>query len=300
MAQHAQNGEQVYLIDASVYIFRAWFSIPDSMRTPAGAPVNAVYGFLQFLLDVLEKQTPAAVGVAFDESLTSSFRNQIYPAYKANRESAPEDLKTQFRYCRALCKTMGLTETADAAYEADDIIGSWAAQAHRDGKSVVIVSRDKDLCQLIQPGDWMWDFASNHWMDSRGIQEKFGIEAEQIADYLALTGDSVDNIPGIKGIGPKAAVALLNAFGNLEGIYNNLSQVPELEIRGAKSLTAKLAAGQDDAQLSRKLTGIVTDIPELEPVQPVSPVNHEQQAALFEELGFSQRLLDRVHQVTHQ
>lgn len=296
MAQDTQNGEQVYLIDASVYIFRAWFSIPDSMTSPTGEPINAVYGFANFLCDLLEKQTPKYVGVAFDESLTTSFRNKIYPDYKANREAAPEDLKAQFAYCRRLCHALGLVESAHAEYEADDIIGAWAAQARSSGKNAVIVSRDKDLCQLVQPGDRYWDYASDAWLDCAGVRQKFGVDADQIADYLALTGDSVDNIPGIKGVGPKAAVALLNAFGSLAEIYNRISEVEKLEIRGARSLAKKLEDGRQSAELSQRLTAIEESITGLPQISERAKPDADAINQLCDECGFGKTLAGRLKQ----
>ena len=143
----------IYLIDASVFVFRAYYTIPPDMQAPDGTPINAVYGFCRFLGDILERQKPEYIAVAFDESLSSSFRNEIYPEYKANRDPAPEDLKLQFALCRQAAALMGTSVFSSPRYEADDIIGKLSAFMREQGRKSTIVSRDKDLTQLIQPGN---------------------------------------------------------------------------------------------------------------------------------------------------
>lgn len=286
----------VYLIDASVYIFRAYFSLPDTLTNSRGEPINAVQGFAGFLQGLLNQTQAKQIAVAFDESLTSSFRNEIYPAYKANREPAPEDLKQQFATCRALAEAMGLTTLASDRYEADDLIATLATRAQEQGQAVVIVSRDKDLAQLLTEKDRLWDFAGDVWMDIDAVTQKFGVPPAQMLDYQALVGDTVDNIPGIKGIGPKAAIALLQAFGSLEAIYENVAQVPALELRGAKRLHTLLVEGREMALLSRELCRMVTDI-DL-PLEDLSrrPVTKTQLASDLEALGLSHGLIKRLEQ----
>lgn len=248
---------RVYLIDASVYVFRAYFSLPQTMVNAAEQPINAVYGFAGFLADLRRQLGPdAPIAVAFDESLSTSFRNQIYPEYKANRPPAPEDLQRQFAWCQELCEVLRLPWAAHGEFEADDIIGSWATHARAAGHPVAVISRDKDLTQLVQSDDLWWDFASQLQLDPAGVEAKMGVRPDQVADLLALTGDSVDNIPGVKGVGPKAAVALLQHFGSLESVYANLPEVSSLPLRGAKSLQRKLDEGRDMADMSRRLTVI--------------------------------------------
>ena len=284
----------IYLIDASVYIFRAWHSIPDHMKTPQGQPCNAVFGFAGFLADLLLRTQPAPVLVAFDASLSTSFRNVIYPAYKANRPPAPQELKRQFAWCQQLCSALGLHWQADESWEADDLIGTWSALARDKQHQVCIVSRDKDLTQLIQPGDFMWDFAADKQMDSDAVYEHFGVWPEQIADYLALMGDSVDNIPGVAGVGPKAASALLQHFGDLQSVYQRLDEVPTLSVRGAKSLRDKLERDKDMAMTSRELTGIPLDLPLEIPHWHRNSADADKLTALCDELGFGQGLRRRL------
>jgi 5'-3' exonuclease len=251
----------VYLVDASVYVFRAWYSIPDRMTDGNGRPVNALYGFARFLFDLLEKVRPARIAVAFDASLTRSHRNDIYPAYKANRELPPPALERQFALCRELTRALGVLELADDRYEADDLIGTLLTLERAAGRIGVVVSRDKDLAQLLGDGDEYWDYAGDRRYAHGDIAAAFGVSPAQIADFLALAGDSVDNIPGVPGIGRKTAAALLGQFGSLEALYADLDRVAQLPLRGAAGLALRLATHREAAMLARRLTGIVCDVP---------------------------------------
>jgi len=255
------TSQMQYLIDASVYVFRAYYSIPDDMVDDEGNPINALYGFCRFLGDFVEQINPEHVAVAFDESLTTSFRTTIYPEYKANREPAPEELKRQFGQCRRYSEALGLMNCADPQYEADDLIGTLVEHGRQNGRPSTIVTRDKDLAQLLTKDDVFWDFAGKGKISYEEVPGVFGVWPEQIADFLALAGDSVDNIPGVPGVGKKTAGALLNHFGSLDDIYDNLDKVHEVEVRGAKTLGAKLETHKDAAVLARKLTGIACDAP---------------------------------------
>jgi DNA polymerase I len=252
----------VYYIDASYFIFRAYHSMPPDMVDADGNATHALYGFARFLSDLLEQVRPERICVAFDLSLRgTSFRNGIYPAYKANRESPPADLERQFALCREFCRHMGLAEYASAEYEADDIIGTLAARSRAAGLRNVLVTRDKDLSQLIRDGDVYWDYSGNTRYHYHDIGPRFGAIPELIADFLALTGDSVDNIPGVPGVGKKTAAELFAVFGSLDELYANLHRIPLLKLRGAAAVAAKLLAHKEAAYLARRLTGIVCDMP---------------------------------------
>ncbi len=255
------GGPAVHLIDASYFVFRAWYSVGLEMTDGDGQPVNALYGFGRFLGDLLEKARPEHVAVAFDESLATSFRNEIYPAYKKNREPAPPELKRQFGLCRELCRLLGLAEFGSPTHEADDIIGTIAARLRAAGHRAVVVTRDKDLAQLIRDGDHYWDYAGERRFAYTDIEGQFGVRPERMADFLALTGDTVDNSPGVPGVGPKTAAALLAAFGSLEAIYAGLDRVATLPVRGAAKLAAKLAEHREAAYFARRLTIIACDMP---------------------------------------
>ncbi|MGH6780976.1 MAG: 5'-3' exonuclease [Sphingomonadaceae bacterium] len=251
----------VHLIDASYFVFRAYYSVGIEMTDGDGQPVNALYGFGRFLGDLIEEAKPAHLAVAFDESLSSSFRNEIFPAYKANREPAPPELKRQFGLCRQLCRLLGIAEFSSPRYEADDIIGTIATRLRARGHSAVLVTRDKDLAQLVRDGDHYWDYAGERTFGYGDIEGQFGVRPERMADYLALTGDSVDNIPGVPGVGPKTAAALLRTFASLEEIYDGLERVAKLPIRGAGKLPERLTKHRDAAWLARRLTTIACDMP---------------------------------------
>lgn len=208
-----------YLIDASVYVFRAHFSMPDDMVDSNGNPINALYGFCRFLGDFMEQVKPQHMAVLFDESLSKTFRTEIYPAYKANRDPAPPELKRQFEQCRRFARALGLMSCAHPHYEADDLIGTLVMDGRLAGRASTIVSRDKDLAQLVSRDDVFWDFAGKGKLKYDQIPDNFGVWPEQIADFLALAGDAVDNIKGVPGVGKKTAQALLAHFGSLEKIY---------------------------------------------------------------------------------
>ena len=251
----------IYLVDASVYVFRAWFSIPDDMIDLEQNPVNAVYGYARFLGDFLERTKAEYVAAAFDVSLESSFRTEIYPDYKANREPAPPELKLQFKLCREVTRALGVAEFADPHYEADDLIGTLCERMRAEGANSTIVSRDKDLLQLLRDGDAMWDFAGGKRVRYHQVPETLGVRAEQVPDFLALAGDSVDNIPGIPGVGAKTASALLSHFDTLDEVLENTETVETLPIRGAKKLAQRLRDHRESAEISRQLTGIHCQVP---------------------------------------
>jgi len=286
----------LYLVDASMYVFRAWHSMPNEFHDEDGWPTNAVHGFARFLLELLEKERPRHIAVAFDEALDSCFRNTLYPAYKANRESAPEELKRQFVHCKALCVALGLPVLAHQDYEADDLIGSALHAARAHGHRGVIVSADKDLSQLLAGLDEQWDFARGQRWSSAGVKARHGVEAHQIADYLALTGDAVDNIPGVPGVGPKTAAALLAHFGSLDALLARVDEVAFLRLRGAASVAAKLREHRAQALLWRQLTTIALDAPLQEATAfPRGTGDAAHLLALCESLRFGPLTRRRLH-----
>ena len=289
-----------YLIDASVYVFRAYYSMPDDMVDDSGNPINALYGFCRFIGDFMENVTPEFVAVLFDESLSKSFRTEIYPEYKANRDPAPPELKRQFQQCRRYVRALGIMEYASPRYEADDLIGTLVTHGRTQGRPSTIVSRDKDLTQLLTKEDVFWDFSGKGKLRYEQIPESFGVWPEQIADFLALAGDAVDNIKGVPGVGKKTASVLLEHFGSLEEIYGNLDKVHEVNVRGAKTLSTKLEAHKDDAMLARRLTGIACDAPienaetAMQPSAPrLGDIN-----ALFDEAGIGMALRRQAERVS--
>jgi DNA polymerase I len=250
----------IFLVDASVYIFRAYHSILPDMRDRDGNPVHAVFGFARFLGDLIERVRPAYMAVAFDQRRAGSYRSRIYPAYKANRERAPADLVAQAEWCRELCRHLGVAVFVDPDYEADDLIGTLAQLMRAQGVRAGFISRDKDLAQLMRDGDLFWDFGARGQFGYHDIERHFGVAPERFADYLALTGDTSDNIPGVPGIGQRTAAILMKAFGSLDELYANLARVAQLPLRGAGTLGARLVAHKESVYLARQLTRIACDL----------------------------------------
>ena len=198
-----------------------------------GNPVHAVFGFARFLGDLIERTRPRFIAIAFDQRAATSYRNTIYPPYKANREPPPPGLAAQFDCCRELCRHLGLAMFRSPEYEADDIIGTLAFRMREEGVRSAFITRDKDLAQLVRNGDLYWDYGAREQFGYHDIQRHFGVAPERFADYLALTGDDVDNIPGVPGIGHKTASTLMKEFESLEHLYACLGRVEALKLRGA-------------------------------------------------------------------
>jgi 5'-3' exonuclease len=230
------------------------------MRDRDGNPVHAVFGFARFLGDLIERLRPTYMAVAFDERCAASYRNRIYPAYKANREGAPADLVAQLECCRELCRRLGVAVFVNPEYEADDLIGTLAQLMRAQGVRAAFISRDKDLAQLMRDGDVFWDFGARGQFGYHDIERHFGVVPERFADYLALTGDSTDNIPGVPGIGHRTAAILMKAFASLDELYADLARVASLPLRGAGTLGARLAAHRESVYLARQLTRIACDL----------------------------------------
>ncbi len=251
--------ETAYLIDTMAYVFRSYYAM-RSMSAPDGTPINAVFGLGMTLQKLLRDYNPRLAVCCFDAG-AKTFRNDMYPDYKANRAAPPEDLIPQFDLCRELAARMGFAVAMTRGYEADDLIATLTGRLRSEGHDVVIVTGDKDLAQLLEPGVQIYNLAKNDWWSDKRMPEKLGVRADQVTDLLALTGDSADNIPGVRGVGPKAATALLAEFGDLGAIYNDLDRVETLPVRGAKGLRKKLEEGRDSALLSRRLVDLDRNAP---------------------------------------
>ena len=249
----------IHLVDASIYVFRAYFSVASEFVDVDGRPVHAVFGFLNTLMTLLHDENPSHIAICFDESLTTSFRNRLYPPYKANRELPPADLAAQFDYCKQLSSALGLRVLVDGEYEADDLAGSALHVLRAQGFRGVLVTGDKDFSQLIGEHDQIFDVSRKERSDAAAVKRKHGVRPEQFADYLALMGDAVDNIPGIHGIGPKTAATLIGHFGSLDALLERVEEVPFLRMRGATQIAEKLRKGRDDALLYRLLSTIARD-----------------------------------------
>ncbi len=260
--------------------FRAFFALPP-LRTSKGLPTNALYGFLSMSIKLLRENRPEYMAYCFDRK-EPSFRSEIYPEYKAHREEMPDDLVPQLPYVRRLTELLGIPALDEKGYEADDVIGSLALFGAKHNCDVSIVSGDKDFAQLVNHHISLYDTMKEIRYDRQGVIEKWGVEPEQIIDYLAIVGDASDNIPGVRGVGPKGAQKLLAEFKTLKNIYENLDHIK------SESLRNKLLDSREQAFLAQKLVTIKTDLGicnDLENLRMKS-IDREKILALFTELEF--------------
>jgi 5'-3' exonuclease len=255
----------VHLIDAHVYVFRAWFSLPP-MAAPDGTPCGAAYGFTNTLIRYLGGRDPSHLACCFDFALTS-FRNERFPGYKASRGTeAPPELEPQFELCQQAARALGVPVFEAERYEADDVIATLAERLCADGARVVIVSADKDLCQLVREDGAAihHDLARERTLDAKGVRERFGVSPERIPDWLALVGDAVDDLPGVPGFGPKSAAAALEAFGGLEAFPADPLLWARAGLRAAARLAGSFGAHRERALEVRELATLMRDVPALE------------------------------------
>ncbi len=246
------------LVDGSSYLYRAFHALPP-LSTASGRPTGAVRGVVA-MLRKLRKDFPGAPVVVVFDAKGKTFRDEIFAGYKAHRPPMPDELRAQVEPLHEIVRAMGLPLLCVPGVEADDVIGTLAAQASARDVPVLISTGDKDLAQLVTAQVTLINTMNDTRLDVDGVRSKFGIAPEQVVDLLALMGDKVDNIPGVPGVGEKTALALLQHLGSLEAIYANLEAVAGLPVRGAKALGDKLAAERDKAMLSRELATIRTDL----------------------------------------
>jgi len=245
--------KHVFLIDGSGFIFRAYHALPPMTR-PDGTPVGAVYGFTAMLLKLVEDTDADHIAVIFDRA-RKTFRSDIYPAYKAHRPPAPDDLIPQFELVRNATRAMGLKAVDMEGYEADDLIATYARQAREQGADVTIVSSDKDLMQLVGDGVMMFDAMKNRKIGPDEVLEKFGVGPDRVIDVQALAGDSADNVPGVEGIGVKTAAQLINEYGDLESVLANAENIKQPKRR------ERLMTQADNARVSKELVTLCLDVP---------------------------------------
>ncbi len=272
--------KKLYLVDVSSMFFRAFYAIRP-LTNSAGMPVNALYGFLSMTVKLLREIRPDYMAFCFDRG-EPSFRLAIDPNYKAHREEMPADLVPQIPYFRKLSEALGIPCFDKEGYEADDLIGTFTKFGREQGLEVVIVSGDKDFAQLVQPFVSMYDTMKDVRYDEAGVLAKWGVEPRKMRDYLAIVGDSSDNVPGVRGVGAKGAQKLLMEFDSLEDIYNNLDKI------SSASLRKKLEEGRESAFMSKRLVTIDCDVPvekNLEDLR-LKSIRREELAALLAELDF--------------
>lgn len=246
------------LVDGSSYLFRAYHAAPN-FTNGEGQPTGAVYGVINMLRSLLKQFETNRIAVIFDAK-GKTFRNDMYPEYKANRPPMPDDLRCQIEPLHKLIKAMGLPLISISGVEADDVIGTLASQASKAGIPVLISTGDKDMAQLVDENVTLINTMTNVIMGPEGVEEKFGVPPELIIDYLALMGDTSDNIPGVPGIGDKTARALLQGVGGLDALYANLDDIAPLGFRGSKGMAKKLEENKEGAYLSYELATIKLDV----------------------------------------
>lgn len=252
------NERPLILVDGSSYLYRAYHALPP-LTNSKGSATGAVKGVINMLRRLQKDYPDSTIAVVFDAK-GKTFRDDIYPEYKANRPPMPDDLREQIAPIHSIVKAMGLPLLCEDGVEADDVIGTLARQASEAGCAVVVSTGDKDMAQLVNQHVTLVNTMTDTTMDPQGVVEKFGIPPELIIDLLALMGDKVDNIPGVPGVGEKTALGLLQGLGGLDAIYESLDQVATLSFRGAKTMAAKLENERDNAYLSYKLATIATDL----------------------------------------
>ena len=245
--------DAVYLIDVSSFIFRAYYSVGHLSKRD-GTPTGAVFGVANMLVSLIADRAPAYVAAVMD-SKTPTFRKEIYPEYKANRPPPPDDLKEQFPLTAKLIEGFQLAVVGKDGFEADDVIATLTRQAQAKGLKVVIVSADKDLMQLVEPGTVMWDTMKSKIWDEEAVQEKWGVPPRLLGDLLAVAGDSSDNIPGIPRVGPKTAAPLLLEYDGLDNLLANRQNLK------SKALAERLGNHAEDAALSRRLVALEEQVP---------------------------------------
>ncbi len=276
----------IYLLDGSSYIHRAYHAIRN-LQNSEGFPTNAIFGFTQMVLKLLSEKKPEYLAVVFDAK-GPTFRHDIYADYKANRPPMPDDMAAQLPFIRKVVKNLGLATLEMARYEADDIIGTLARVGEAQGFDVVVVSGDKDFRQLIRPRVSMWDTMKDQVTDYPSLKEAYGFEPEKFIDVMGLSGDSSDNIPGVRGVGEKTAVSLIKDFGSLDGVFENIDRIKK------KKLKENLSESKDAALLSRQLVTIECFVPistDLDDIRVKAPFE-DALADIFRKLEFRE-LWDR-------
>jgi DNA polymerase-1 len=276
--------EHLYLVDGSGFIFRAYHRLPP-LTDPMGTPVGAVYGFTAMLWKLVNElnnsEAPTHLAVILDAG-SKTFRNDMYEGYKANRPPPPEDLVPQFPLIRDAVRAFSIPCIEEAGFEADDIIASYVRAAMARGMEVTIVSADKDLMQLVQPGVEMYDTMNNRRIGPDEVVEKFGVGPDKVGEVLALMGDAVDNVPGVRGVGPKTAAELVQAHGDVEGVIAAIDSIKKPKLKET------LAASIEALRLSRELVRLKEDVALAEPFEALAlkPTPPAPLAAFLEKHGF--------------
>ncbi|MDH4226293.1 MAG: DNA polymerase I [Deltaproteobacteria bacterium] len=278
-----------FIIDGTSCVYRAFHAIPR-LTNAKGEPTNAVYGFAQTLRKIIKDKAPDLIAVTFDVK-GPSFRHELFDKYKIERPPMPDDLSSQIPYIKKIARVMGLPVLEMQGFEADDVIATLTARALAEGGiKVCIVTGDKDMMQLVNDDVCIYDYTKDKEYGEAGVMEKLGVPPLRVVDLMAFAGDTSDNVPGIKGIGPKTAAKLVNEYGSVDDIYSNISNVkPE-------KLIEKLKEGEDIVRLSRELVTLRRDVPvegEVSGFKQAEP-DYEELENLLNELGFTKLVKDLI------
>lgn len=290
MVQIPEN--PLILVDGSSYLYRAYHAFPP-LTNSAGEPTGAMYGVLNMLRSLILQYQPTHAVVVFDAK-GKTFRDELFEHYKSHRPPMPDDLRAQIEPLHKMVKAMGLPLMAVPGVEADDVIGTLAREAEKVGRPVLISTGDKDMAQLVTPGITLINTMTNTILGPEEVVNKYGVPPELIIDFLALMGDSSDNIPGVPGVGEKTAQALLQGLGGLDTLYAEPEKIAGLTFRGAKTMAAKLEQNKEVAYLSYQLATIKTDVEldlgceELLVAQPAA----DELLALFKQYEFKRWITD--------
>lgn len=288
------KNKKVVLIDGSGYIYRAFYALPPMTRSD-GVPVNAVYGFCAMLMKLIKEMPADYLSVMFDAS-RQTFRMDIFPDYKGTRKETPEELIPQFPLLRLAVDAFGIAQAEMEGYEADDLLATYARLAHQEEAEVTIVSADKDLMQLVGSGVTIYDPMKQRVVEAEQVMEKFGVTPDKVVDVQALAGDTSDNVPGVRGIGIKTAAALINEYGTLENLLDNVSSIKQNKRREV------LTADADLARMSKKLVTLNAFAPVEKSLDDFKliPPDVAKTKTFFEQMGFKSLIgkLDSFHIVS--
>ena len=292
---------RLFLVDGSSYIYRAFFALPPAVNS-AGFPTNAVYGFINFILKLLKRHQPEYMTVVLDAG-RETFRTRMFAGYKSNRQQVPATLIAQLPHIRRALEALNVMALELQGYEADDLIGTLCETLCDEDCDFIVVSSDKDLMQLVTNKITLFDSAKERWIGTQEVIARFGVEPHRVAEVLGLMGDAVDNIPGVKGIGEKTAIALMQHFHGLDDLYDNLAQLQQTNLRGVARLRKALQNGKEKAFLSRELATIKKNVPiqiHLEQLR-FNGTKPDKLRTLFNELEFDNlvKLLDCGVQFTN-
>lgn len=254
--------KKLVLIDGSGFIYRSFYALPPLKRSD-GLPIGAAFGFTKMLISILTNNSFQYLAIVFDKG-KKNFRHEIFPEYKQTRRETPEELIPQFEIIRKACEAFNIDYLEEDGFEADDIIASYTRRAVKDGYKVKVISGDKDLIQLLNEGAEIYDPMKSKSIDDLYVYEKYGIKPYMMRDFLSLAGDTSDNIPGVKGVGPKTAANLLNTYGDIDGIYESIDQISQ------KKLHENLLNHKTDAYLSRDLVSLNYNAPMMKSIEDLA------------------------------